>query len=103
MFFTALPRIARGKDSIMVMVDRFLKMAHFIAMTKTSDAYHVAHLYFKEIVKLHGVPKTIVLDRDTKFLSHFWMSLWRLMGRMILFSTTHQPQIDEEIFRSLEN
>ncbi|XP_071694409.1 uncharacterized protein [Rutidosis leptorrhynchoides] len=61
-FIVALPRIQRGKDSIMV-VDRFSKMAHFC--NKTNDATIVAALFFKEIVRLHGVLKTIVSDRDT--------------------------------------
>ena len=93
-FVLGLPRIFRKHDSILVVVDRFSKMAHFLPCSKTFDASKIARLYFDEIVKLYGLPKTIVFDGDVRFMSYFWKTLWHLVGTKLKFSVAFHSQID---------
>lgn len=89
-FITGLPR-AQGKDCIYVVVDRLMKFAHFFPITTTYTATQVVDLFFREVFKLHGLPRSIVSDRDSKFMSHFWQELFRLCGAKLTPSTSYHP------------
>lgn len=105
-FVVGLPRTKQGFDNIYVIVVRFSKMAHFVPCKTTHDACHIAQLFFKEVIRTHGLPMSIVSDRDSKFMSHFWKILWQNLGTNISFGSAYHPQIDgqtEVVNRSLGN
>ena len=105
-FIDGLPRSRSGHSSIWVIVDRLTKSAHFVPIKSNRTASHLAKLYVKEIVRLHGVPSSIVSDRDPLFTSHFWKSLQQALGTKLNFSTAYHPQSDgqtERVNRILED
>jgi hypothetical protein len=79
-----------------VVIDRLTKVAHFIPMKQTSSVVDLVPLYIKEVVRLHGVPKSIVSDRDSKFVSKFWQSLHIAMGTKLDMSVAFHPQTDRQ-------
>ncbi|GKU98441.1 hypothetical protein SLEP1_g11449 [Rubroshorea leprosula] len=101
-FVTGLPRTLKGNDSIWVIVDRLTKSAHFLPYRIGTSIEKLTNMYMNEIVKLHGVPVSIVSDRDTRFLSHFWTSLQQALGTQLNFSTAFHPQTDGQSERTIQ-
>jgi transposase InsO family protein len=93
-FVGPLPKTSKGHDFLLVVVDKFSKMAHFIPCTQTVTASEVAQLMYDGVVRLHGFPECILSDRDTRFTSHFWRALWKLSGTQLAMSTSYHPQTD---------
>ncbi|GJU76107.1 putative nucleotidyltransferase, ribonuclease H [Tanacetum coccineum] len=100
-FITKLPRTPSGYDSIWVIVDRF-KSAHFIPMNEKYKMERLTRLYLKEIVCRHGVPVSIILDRDPRFASRFWRSLQKSLGTNLDMSTAYHPETDGQSERTIQ-
>ena len=96
---TGLPRTKKNNDSIMVVVDMLSKAAHFIPVQSTYKAVQIAHIFMQNVFKLHGLPKVIMFDRDVKFTSTFWKTLFAELGTQLSFSTAYHPQTDGQTER----
>lgn len=101
-FVVGLPRTQRGNNMIWVIVDRLTKSAHFLAVAETSKLEKLARLYIQEIVRLHGMPVSIVSDRDSRFTSRFWKSFQEEMGTKLSMSTAFHPQTDGQSERTIQ-
>ena len=93
-FVVGLPCSPRGKGAIWAVIDRLTKVAHFILIKTNNSAVDLVPLYVKEIVRLHGVPKSIVSNWDSIFVSNFWRSLHSALGMKLDMSTAFHPQTD---------
>jgi len=98
-FIVQLPKTNSGKDAITVFVDRLSKQTHFVASRTTDTAPDVAKIFFDNIFRLHGLPRVIICDRDPKFTSNFWQSLFKTLGTKIALSTAFHPQTDGQTER----
>ena len=102
-FVVGLPRSPRGLDSIWVIVDRLTKSAHFIPINIKFSLEKLTTLYISEIVRLHGVPSSIVSDRDPRFTSRFWGSLHKVLGTKLRLSSAYHLQTDGQTERTIQS
>ena len=82
-------------------MDRLTKLTHFLPIKKTYPLSHLAKMYIEEIVRLHGIPTSIVSNRDPRFTLRFWEALHEALGTKLKFSTAFHPQTDGQIERTL--
>jgi hypothetical protein len=97
-FIVGLPLTARKKDSIWVIVDRLTKTTHFIAI-HTNSMQQYEEIYMDQIVRSHGIPKTIISDIGTQFVAHFWEQFHECLGTKLIRSSSYNPQIDGQTKR----
>ena len=101
-FVTHLPRTPQGHDAVWVTVDRLTKLVHFRAVRMTFTLERFYRLYIREIVRVHGVPVSIVLDKDPSFTAHFWKSFQKAMGTRLTMSTAFHPRTDGQSERTIQ-
>ncbi|GJT46958.1 putative reverse transcriptase domain-containing protein [Tanacetum coccineum] len=101
-FVTKFPRTSSGHDTIWVIMDRLTKSAHFLPMREDYKMERLARLYLNEIVARHGVPISIISDRDSRFTSRFWQSMQEALGTRLDMSTAYHPQTDGQSERTIQ-
>ncbi|GJU00987.1 putative reverse transcriptase domain-containing protein [Tanacetum coccineum] len=101
-FVTKLPKTTNGYDTIWVIVDRLTKSAHFLPMRENDPMEKLMKLYMKEVVTRHGVPVSIISDRDGRFTSLFWKALNKALGTRLDMSTAYHPETDGQSERTIQ-
>ncbi|GJZ47141.1 putative reverse transcriptase domain-containing protein [Tanacetum coccineum] len=101
-FVTKLPKSSQGYDTIWVIVDRLTKSAIFTPMRETDSMEKLARMYLKEVVTRHGIPVSIICDRDPRFASNFWRSLQKALGTNLDMSIAYHPQTDGQSERTIQ-
>ena len=101
-FVMGLPRTRHQHDSVWVIIDRMTKSAHFLPVRTSYSTEDYAKLYIRELVRLHGVPLSIISDRGTQFTSHFWKAFQKGLGTQVHLSTAFHPQKDGQVERTIQ-
>ncbi|WMV58222.1 hypothetical protein MTR67_051607 [Solanum verrucosum] len=101
-FVVGLPRTSRGRDSIWVIVDRLTNSAHFIPVNTSYSAERLARIFIRQVVRIHGVPVSIISDRGHQFTSSFWRPFQDELGTSVDLSTTFHPQTDGQSERTIQ-
>nr|GEV52429.1 reverse transcriptase domain-containing protein [Tanacetum cinerariifolium] len=101
-FVTKLPKTAAGQDTIWIIIDCLTKSAHFLPMTEGDTLEKLTRQYLKEVVSRHGVPVSIISDRDGRFTSYFWKSLNKALGTRLDMSTAYHQETDGQSERTIQ-
>ena len=101
-FVVGLPKSPKGNDAVWVVVDRLTKSAHFIPVKTTDSVEKLCNTYINQIVRLHGVPISIISDRDPRFISRYWSGLQKALGTQLSLSTAFHPETDGQSERTIQ-
>ncbi|GKF00223.1 putative reverse transcriptase domain-containing protein [Tanacetum coccineum] len=97
-----LPKSSSGYDTIWVIIDILTKSAHFLPIREDYKSEKLAKIYINKIVAIHGVPVSIILDRDGRFASHLWQALQKALGTKLNMSTAYHPETDGQSERTIQ-